>query len=106
MSYGLEIFNSSGQSRLQVTDRITRLVYSAVVGATSSGSATVTGITTTNSVPTAIPIDVAAGQLYVMPHLVWITDNTINWGAVPNADTAGCVNTHRGSSLILVFQYL
>jgi hypothetical protein len=105
MSYGLEVYNSSGQLRLQITDRLTRLVYSNVVGATSTGTATVTGITDTNSVATAIPIDVASGQLYVMPHLVWITNNTVNWQAVPNADTAGCLNTHRSSSLILVFTY-
>lgn len=105
MSYGLEVFNASGQSRLQITDRITRLVYSNIVGATNSGSASVPGITTSNAVVTCIPIDVAAGQLYVMPHLVWITNNTVNWDAVPNADPGPCSNIHRSDSLIMVFMY-
>jgi hypothetical protein len=105
MSYGLEVFNAAGASRLKVTDRLTRLVYSNIVAATNTGSSAIPGITESNAVATAIPVDVAAGQFYVMPHLVWITPNTVNWEAVPNADTAACLNVHRSSSLILVFRY-
>jgi hypothetical protein len=101
MAHGLQVFNAAGSLRLDVSDRLTRLMYSAVVAATASGSATVAGITTANAVPIAMCVD-AAGN-YKCPHEVWITDNTIHWAAMP-APGGGSTDV-RESSLILVFRH-
>lgn len=105
MSYGLEVLNAAGATRLSVTDRLTRLVYASIVGPTSSGAASVPGINVDNAVVTAVITDGGFGQHTLMPHLAWITDDTVNWAAVPTVDTSGCIYGYRGSSLILVFRY-
>jgi hypothetical protein len=100
MAHGLQVFTAGGDLRLDVSDRLTRLVHSDVVGATSSGSTTVAGITTANATVTAVAVDASAA--YQCPHEVWITDNTVHWAAMP-APSSG--NDVRVSSLILVFRY-
>lgn len=102
MAQGLQVYTASSALRLDVSDRLTRLMYSAVVAATASGSATVTGITTANAVPIALCVD-AAGN-YKCPHEVWITDNTIHWAAMPAPGDGGSTDV-RESSLILVFRH-
>lgn len=102
MANGLQVFNASGALRLDVSDRLTRLVYSAIVAATASGTATVTGITTANAVPIALCVDASVN--YKCPHEVWVTDDTIHWAAVP-APGDGASQDVRQASLILVFRH-
>lgn len=99
MAHGLQVFDASGNVRLDVTDRITRLVHSAEVSATNSGTATVTGITTANAVAMAICVDASAE--YQCPHEVWITDDTVHWAALPSPSGTD----PRNASLILVFRH-
>ena len=101
MPHGLQIFNGSGQARVSVTDRLTRLAHSSVVGPTSSGSATVAGINASNAVAISQVVDASAS--YICPHEVWITANTLNWAAIP-APGASSSDT-RGTSLLQVFRY-
>ena len=101
MAHGLQVFNSAGALRLDVSDRLTRLVHSQVVGATSSGTASVPGITTANAVAIAMCIDAAVR--YKCPHEVWITADTVHWAAMPTP--VGSSDDVRQSSLILVFRH-
>lgn len=100
MAHGLEIYASDGSTRVSVSDRLTRLVYSGAVSATSSGSATVAGVTTANTVVFAVCTD--APVFYKCPHETWVSDNTIHWAALPTPQSG---NDFRQSSLILAFRY-
>jgi hypothetical protein len=100
MAQGLQVFTPAGAMRLDVSDRLTRLVYSAEVEATSSGSDTVTGITTANATVTALALDASAA--YQCPHEVWISDDTVHWAAMP---APGSGNDVRVASQILVFRH-
>lgn len=100
MSQGLEVYNASGQLRLRVTDRLTRLVYAAEVAATASGSASVPGITTGNAIATSVCVGATGAKA---PHEVWITDGTVHWAAMPAPGSSSY--DVRQASLILVFRY-
>lgn len=101
MAHGLQVFSASAALRVDVSDRLTRLVHSQVVGATSSGSASVADITTTNAIAIAMCIDAAVR--YKCPHEVWITSGTLHWAAMPTP--VGSSDDVRQSSLILVFRH-
>lgn len=100
MAYGLEILNAAGITRLSVTDRLTRLMYSAEVAYTSSGSASVPGITSANAVVTALAVG-ASGP--AIPHECWVTDDTVHWTAQPTPGPGA--TDFRCTTLLLVFRY-
>jgi len=101
MAHGLEVYNAAGALRLAVTDKITRLVYSAEVAATSSGAFNVSGITTTNAVVISQAINAPAA--YSMPHEAWITSGQVHWAALPGPAPGS--NDVRSASLIQVFRH-
>lgn len=99
--HGLEVYNAAGTLRLAVTDKITRLVFSQEVTATSSGAANVAGITTTNAVVISQALN--ASTAYKMPHEAWITTGQVHWAALPGP-AAGSDDV-RSASLIQVFRH-
>jgi hypothetical protein len=94
MGYGLRIYNSSGTLTLDFTDEISRLRFSQVVSAYSSGSTVLPDISGSSTVQFAI-----CRETDKMPHVVTRSGTTIEW--VPQS----LEYAPSGESLVLVFMY-
>lgn len=96
--YGLRVFDSSGNVKLDTTDTITRLRYSNEVAADASSSTTLTDIGGLGSVEISVAIENTAIYNEVA-HLVTRSGTTISWvsqnGTVYNP----------ADSLVFVFLY-
>lgn len=96
MSWGLECWDGSKNSILNVSDRITRLRYSKTVPAGSSGSVTLSDISGKDTAEIGTP---AQANSWQVSHHVYRSGDTINWDARSAPDIAS------GDTLILVFIY-
>jgi hypothetical protein len=81
MSFGFEVFDSSAQLILRVTDPALRVIFRRSIGATESGSASIPGYSAANArvytIPKATePTNTGCG--------VWLTQGTVNWAPDPN----------------------
>jgi hypothetical protein len=95
--YGLRVFDSLGNITLNLTDKITRLRYTVVAAANTSGSIDLLDISGLQSVEFAILVNPASWN--VAPHSVSRALTTISWS--PNS----ALQYSSGNSLIYVFLY-
>jgi len=96
MSYGLKIYDSSGNVILDTTDVITRYRYSTEASANSNGSVELTDISGIQSVEFSFKLDTTYNTC---PHLVTRSTNTISWTYQDGT------NYDSADSLIFVFLY-
>lgn len=96
--YGLRIRDSSGNTILSATERITRLRYATIVAAGGNGSALLNDLTGISSIEITVPVNCSWSS---SPHVVSREGNTITWEAL--SDPNGIFPT--GASAIFVFLY-
>ena len=102
-SYGLKIWDSLGNLKLNTNERLARLVYSTVVGKTESGNVTLPDIEDYETVEFGICLMATASSVTgSAPHVVTRDGTTISWAVDPdpNRDYIAASPT-----LILVFMY-
>lgn len=97
MSYGLKIFNSSGTATLDVSNRLTRLLYERDLPYNESSSTTVTGLDS-DCVYFAINIEAGATAPEKFPHLISVSGTTVTWTAFPNSSFAA-------NTKLIIFKY-
>lgn len=93
--YGLKVFDSSGNTVLDTTDRITRLRYSNEVAADASSSTTLSDISGLESVEISIGLETDWNKA---SHLVARSGTTISWTAQSG--------TRYSSANSLIFSFL
>jgi len=96
MSYGLKIYDSSGNVVLDITDKITRYRYSTEAPSNTNGSVELSDISGIQSVEFSLKLDTTYNTC---PHLVTRSGNTISWSH-QSGD-----NYSSANSLIFIFLY-
>lgn len=97
MSFGLKVFNSSGVATLDVSNRLTRLLYERNLPSTESSSTTVSGLDS-DCVAFAINLETGATAPEKFPHLISVSGNTVTWTKFPNASFAA-------NTKLIIFKY-
>ena len=92
--YGLKIFDSGGNVKLDTTDTLTRLRYSNIVSAGASSSTTLADIDGKSTCQFGMVLESSK-----TPHRVDRSGTTITWTAT------GSTFWPSGNTLILVFLY-
>lgn len=85
MANGMRIYNASGQLRVEITDRLTRIVHIQDLPTNSSGSVSVPGFNAAHGGAIAIP-----GYLeerLTMPPRIWFDGSSIHWATRPWGET-------------------
>lgn len=93
--YGLKIFDASGNVKLDLSDKITRLRYSVEASAGVNGSTVLSDISGKSTCEFGIAL-----ELDKTPHLVERSGTTISWTAKGNTDFRPSSKT-----LVVVFLY-
>lgn len=100
MTFGLEVYKATGQVLLSSNDKVTRLVYSAIIPANSTGSISIPGYNASVGVALSSGL---TNRLGAIPHQVTSSGNTVYWQA-SSPDQLGQYSAGT-DSLLLVFMY-
>jgi hypothetical protein len=76
--YGMLITNASGQTRLNISDKVFRLVTSFTVNAGVSGSVTIAGLSGKSPVAFASVVNQTTSQ-FVLPHNVSFNGDVVSY---------------------------
>ncbi len=94
--YGLRVYDSSGNLTLDVTDKITRLVFSEEDSAGDSSSHTDANIDGLSTIEIAVGVDTT---FYKFPHKTTRSGTTISW------EPSMTDSNSRADSVIFSFLY-
>lgn len=100
MTWALRIRNEFGQIRLDTTDKLTRLVYSAIIPADSTGSVVIPGFDSARGI--AITTSLSSDPIK-LAHQVRSDGNQVFWRASMREDSGSRVT--GTDSMLLVFMY-
>lgn len=100
MAFGLRIWNAAGQVRLTTNDKLTRLIYTTIIPADSTGSVVIPGFDSTKGI--AITTSMSSDPIK-LAHQVRSDGNQVFWRASMREDTGARLT--GTDSLLLVFMY-
>lgn len=95
--YGLQTYDSEGNTIIDVSSRLNRHRYANEVSASSSSSTVLSDISGLNTIELSIAIN--PSDLRKAAHQITRSDTTISWTAQTHAD-------NQCDSLLLVFFYV
>ena len=96
MPYGLRTYDATGNTLLDYTSRLTRVLFKKKLGKDASGSKVVAGYDNTKGIAFAV---LAGGNTYfVDPHRITVSGTTVTW-------TPETITTYRGESWLFVIMY-
>ncbi len=96
MSYGFKVYDASGNVRLNVTDRMTRVIYTQLLARSASGSVSPIGFDGTKGDAFAVKRETGAHRA---PHRVTVSGNTVFYQPINAAADS------QSASLLVVVHY-
>jgi len=84
MSYGLRVYDEKGEVILDISDRITRHIYTSAQTASSGNSGTLTELQGAREAVFSLPVNrptSGTGWFWKLPHTVYRSGNAMYWTA-------------------------